>query len=408
MGTVASCRQCTGRFAARCVRPPHGVHPRPDARRPGGDVHPRSRRAREQRAAAARPQDAAVDLTCGRCRRIACLPAEPDASPGVLAEESIEALERRRGRARPRVRRRGAPARAAPRGRARRAAPTRSRRSGRDDEARVAYARALAIEPDDPRRAPRRRRALTCGGSCCDRRGRSSPASSTRAAARPRARRCRSDRRARRPARARRGHGARTTSAGAASPSRTSTAPLQRGRDDPDAIYESGVALYELCRFDDAQRAFERALALAPDDAWTLHQLGLVAERTRRGSRRATSLLRPRPGARARRLQAGARRSTADAFRAEVEAAVAGAAGARAARARGGADRDPGPPRRRRISSPSHPPLSPSILGLFRGPSEDEPCTAADGPRCRSIVVLPEEPRSASRGIAASSPSRCG
>jgi predicted Zn-dependent protease with MMP-like domain len=32
------------------------------------------------------------------------------------------------------------------------------------------------------------------------------------------------------------------------------------------------------------------------------------------------------------------------------------------------------------------PPLSPSILGLFRGPAEKEPCTAADGPRCRAIV----------------------
>ncbi len=32
------------------------------------------------------------------------------------------------------------------------------------------------------------------------------------------------------------------------------------------------------------------------------------------------------------------------------------------------------------------PPLSPAILGLFRGPSEGEPCTAEDGPRCRSIV----------------------
>jgi predicted Zn-dependent protease with MMP-like domain len=32
------------------------------------------------------------------------------------------------------------------------------------------------------------------------------------------------------------------------------------------------------------------------------------------------------------------------------------------------------------------PPLSPSILGLFRGPSELEPCLPDDGPRCRSIV----------------------
>jgi predicted Zn-dependent protease with MMP-like domain len=33
------------------------------------------------------------------------------------------------------------------------------------------------------------------------------------------------------------------------------------------------------------------------------------------------------------------------------------------------------------------PPLSPSILGLFRGPPENERCTDADGPRCRSIVI---------------------
>jgi len=33
------------------------------------------------------------------------------------------------------------------------------------------------------------------------------------------------------------------------------------------------------------------------------------------------------------------------------------------------------------------PPLSPSLLGLFRGPSEGEPCLPEDGPVCRSIVL---------------------
>jgi predicted Zn-dependent protease with MMP-like domain len=33
------------------------------------------------------------------------------------------------------------------------------------------------------------------------------------------------------------------------------------------------------------------------------------------------------------------------------------------------------------------PPLSPSILGLYRGPPLNEPCAADDGPRCRSIVL---------------------
>ncbi|MGA8891864.1 MAG: metallopeptidase family protein, partial [Anaeromyxobacteraceae bacterium] len=33
------------------------------------------------------------------------------------------------------------------------------------------------------------------------------------------------------------------------------------------------------------------------------------------------------------------------------------------------------------------PPLSPSILGLFRGPSLGEPCPSGEGPACRSIVL---------------------
>lgn len=154
--------------------------------------------------------------------------------------------------------------------------------------------------------------------------------------------------------------------------------------DDPDALYERGVALYELCRFGSAQRAFERALALAPDDPWTLHQLGLLAER-RGDTARAAALL-----ARARELSPGDFRADlpvdADAFRAEVTTVLASL---------------PESERRAVTSVPVEiadlpdvadllavdPPLSPSILGLFRGPPDDEPCTALDGPRCRSIVL---------------------
>jgi tetratricopeptide (TPR) repeat protein len=153
--------------------------------------------------------------------------------------------------------------------------------------------------------------------------------------------------------------------------------------DDPDVVYERGVALYELCRFDEAQRAFERALGLAPDDPWALHQLGLLAER-KGDLARAGELL-----ARARRLapdefppELGV---DPDAFRREVTAAIAAL---------------PEEERRALETVPVDiqelpaaddllavdPPLSPSILGLFRGPAEDEPCTAADGPRCRAIV----------------------
>jgi tetratricopeptide (TPR) repeat protein len=153
--------------------------------------------------------------------------------------------------------------------------------------------------------------------------------------------------------------------------------------DDPDVAYERGVALYELCRFGEAEKAFARALALAPDDAWSLHQLGLLAER--RGDE-----------ARAQRLLSKAHDLApddfpkdlavdADAFRREVKTAIAAL---------------PEEEKRSLAGVPVEiqdlpdtddllavdPPLSPSILGLFRGPAEDEPCTAADGPRCRSIV----------------------
>ncbi len=153
---------------------------------------------------------------------------------------------------------------------------------------------------------------------------------------------------------------------------------------DPDVVYERGVALYELCRFDDAQRSFERALALAPDDAWALHQLGLLAER--RGDRaRAESLL-----ARARKLAPEDFPPDLavedDAFRAEVRAAIAALPDAeRRALATVPLDVQDLPDADDLLAV--EPPLSPSILGLFRGPAEDEPCTAADGPRCRSIVV---------------------
>jgi tetratricopeptide (TPR) repeat protein len=154
--------------------------------------------------------------------------------------------------------------------------------------------------------------------------------------------------------------------------------------EDPDAIYEKGVALYELCRFEDARRALEKALLLAPDDAWTLHQLGLVLERTG-GHARAVELF-----ARARALAPTDFHPEVPVdgvwFDTEVKAVLAAL-----------------PPAEQRalaavpleiVDLPAaddllavDPPLSPSILGLFRGPPENEPCTNADGPRCRSIVI---------------------
>jgi tetratricopeptide (TPR) repeat protein len=45
------------------------------------------------------------------------------------------------------------------------------------------------------------------------------------------------------------------------------------------AIYERGVALFELCRFEDARHTFEKVLAETPDHAHALYHLGLIEER---------------------------------------------------------------------------------------------------------------------------------
>lgn len=49
--------------------------------------------------------------------------------------------------------------------------------------------------------------------------------------------------------------------------------------EDSSARYERGVALFELCRFDEARRAFERVLEVEPDHAHAMFHLGLIHER---------------------------------------------------------------------------------------------------------------------------------
>jgi tetratricopeptide (TPR) repeat protein len=54
---------------------------------------------------------------------------------------------------------------------------------------------------------------------------------------------------------------------------------LQRDSSDLDARYERGVALFELCRFAEAKAELAKVLVSLPDDSYTHHQLGLTLER---------------------------------------------------------------------------------------------------------------------------------
>lgn len=153
---------------------------------------------------------------------------------------------------------------------------------------------------------------------------------------------------------------------------------------EPAASNERGFALFELCRLDEARRAFEHTLSLAPEDPWALHHLGLLAERRGEEPLAATLLARARaasPEEFPPEVALGP-----DAFRAEVARAVAELGEADRRVLRGVPVEAAELPDLEDLTLPD-PPLSPTILGLFRGPPLDEACLPEDGDPCRSIVL---------------------
>lgn len=252
---------------------------------------------------------------------------------------------------------------------------------GRLDEARLAYARALAVDPDDPEtlygaadlyvsRLSGERSELLLGLEYA----------------------LRGARLAQRPQRQDRELAARLLVVAASAEnelgeSREALAHADRAialaGADPDAELERGVALYELSRLGEARAALERVLAADAEDAWALHYLSLVAERTG-DHRRADELDR-----RARTLAPADFPVPIEIDRAGFEQEVREAVAALPERERHALAEVPvevaDVPSLDDLTAVD-PPLSPSILGLFRGPSEREPCLADEGPRCRSIV----------------------
>jgi tetratricopeptide (TPR) repeat protein len=156
------------------------------------------------------------------------------------------------------------------------------------------------------------------------------------------------------------------------------------GGEDPAASNEHGFALFELCRFDEARRAFERTLAVAAEDPWALHHLGLLAERRGDQAEAARLLSRARelsPADFPAEVELGP-----EVFRAEVDRAVAELP-AEDRRALAGTPVEVADLPALEDLTLGQPPLSPTILGLFRGPPEAEACLPEDGVPCRSIVL---------------------
>jgi tetratricopeptide (TPR) repeat protein len=158
---------------------------------------------------------------------------------------------------------------------------------------------------------------------------------------------------------------------------------LAREPNNPDAAYEKALALFELCRFSEAKAAFG-ALQDDPSLAAHAHQhLGLLLEREGKWK------------------QAQAHFDKAHALapedfpvppllsETEFRAAVAKAVAELPADMR--RDLDGVPVSAEELPADTdllagEPPLSPTILGLFRGPPLGEPCEGGETP-CRSVVL---------------------
>lgn len=163
---------------------------------------------------------------------------------------------------------------------------------------------------------------------------------------------------------------------------------LSREKNDPEATYERAVALFELCRFSEARTAFTKLLDDRERAAWAHHHLGLLLEREGKEKEADVHF------GKARALDADSFPLpvilTQEEFKAELDKAL-GELPADMKKDLGGipVQMEDIPQEIDLISG--DPPLSPSILGLFRGTPLGEPCEpepdAKPGDPCRSIVL---------------------
>lgn len=163
---------------------------------------------------------------------------------------------------------------------------------------------------------------------------------------------------------------------------------LQREGEDPEALYERAVALFELCRFADAKSAFQKLLNDSQRDAWAHQHLGLLLEREGKEDEAEAHF------AKARELDAQSFPQpvllSSEAFQNELTEAIAGLEDDMRRDLEGIPVEMADLPEESDLTSGDQP-LSPSILGLFRGTPLGEACQpepdARPGAPCRSVVL---------------------
>jgi tetratricopeptide (TPR) repeat protein len=131
-----------------------------------------------------------------------------------------------------------------------------------------------------------------------------------------------------------------------------------------EAKYERGVSLFNLCRFEEAQAAFEEVLRQTPDDPYVHHHLGMVYEWLGREGDGERHFARARALA-PEEFHAPVILSAAE-FRAEVDRALAELPAELSALLPGVSVEVSDVPRLDDLLA-VEPPFSPTILGLYRG-----------------------------------------
>lgn len=153
---------------------------------------------------------------------------------------------------------------------------------------------------------------------------------------------------------------------------------------DADVAYERAVALFELCRFDEARTAFLLLREDSDHGAHAFQHLGLLLERDHKWAEAEASFQK------ARELSPEDFPPPVLPSEGEFRDAVA-----RAVKAlpkdmqkdlRGVPVTTEEIPKDEDLRD-GEPPLSPTILGLFRGPSLTEPCPSDEKSTCRSVVL---------------------
>lgn len=156
---------------------------------------------------------------------------------------------------------------------------------------------------------------------------------------------------------------------------------------DPEGGYERAVALFELCRFGEAKAAFLTQLDDPDRLAHAHHHLGLLLERDGKQVEAETHF---------KKAQAAAPDDfpapvllSAEEFQGELKKALSGLPADMRKDLTGVPVEVEDLPKADDLTS-GEPPLSPTILGLFRGPPLNEPCDALDLKKnapCRSVAI---------------------